>query len=173
MKTVSPLEAQAFNYLSFGFLSLLNNFWTWLALSFWRTQTPNPELLPPPHAPIPHEAGPVAVTGPAPSVPVDGPTKGKFTLYFEDDEIERECESEVTVTEEIDGRGEWWESWESSLRMRRGENEKGWYTCQDLTALNGSVVKLWMPSAFTTRDSSTCVFLYANNTHLTNTIFLN
>ncbi|RDY10797.1 hypothetical protein CR513_04622, partial [Mucuna pruriens] len=170
MNNVSPLEAQAFNYLSFGFLTLLNNFWTWLAVSFWRTQTPKPELPPPPDDPIPDPvavAGPVPAPVPSPTVVLNGPNgaldgvnKGKFTLYYEG---ERECQSEETITEEWedwDGRGEWWESWERLLRMKQGENEKGWYTCQDLTVLNGSVVRLW-DGAFTaksrTRDTSTCV----------------
>lgn len=143
MNAVSPLEAQAFNYLSFGFLS---NFWTWLALTFWRTRTPTSELLPPPDDPIhdESESDPVAVPARVPipfAVDVDGARKGKFTLCYED-EFERECET--TVTEERDGRGrEWWESWETLLKLRRGENQNGWYTCQDLTALNGSVVRLW------------------------------
>jgi hypothetical protein len=29
------------------------------------------------------------------------------------------------------------------LKLRNGENENGWYTCQDLTELNGNVVKIW------------------------------
>ncbi|TKY54386.1 hypothetical protein E2542_SST18793 [Spatholobus suberectus] len=163
MNDVSPLEAQAFNYLSFGFLTLLNNFWTWLALPFWRIRTPKSELLPPPD-----ESEPVAVSEPAPprlptalgngAVDVDGARKGKFTLYYEGDETE--CESDETVTEERDGKLEWWESWERLLRMRRGENENGWYTCQDLTAFNGSVVRLW-DGGFTreSRDSSSCVLV--------------
>ncbi|XP_019189010.1 PREDICTED: uncharacterized protein LOC109183384 [Ipomoea nil] len=37
----SPLEAIAFNYLSYGFLTAVNNVWTWVAVltaavSFWR-----------------------------------------------------------------------------------------------------------------------------------------
>ncbi|KAG4959246.1 hypothetical protein AAZX31_13G095700 [Glycine max] len=146
MNGVSPLEAQAFNYLSFGFLTLLNNFWTWLAFTFWRTRAPTSELLPPPDDPVRDESDPVAVTGPSPTVvDVDGARKGKFTLYYED-ESERECEShqETTALTERDGRGlKWWESWEELLKIRRGEDQNGWYTCQDLTVLNGSVVRLW------------------------------
>ena len=37
----SPLEALAFNYVSFGFFTVVNNLWTWIAVvtaavSFWR-----------------------------------------------------------------------------------------------------------------------------------------
>ncbi|XP_009611855.1 uncharacterized protein [Nicotiana tomentosiformis] len=40
----SPLEALAFNYLSFGLFTVVNNIWTWLAVitaafSFWRIKT--------------------------------------------------------------------------------------------------------------------------------------
>lgn len=40
----SPLEALAFNYLSYGFLTAVNNVWTWVAVltaavSFWRIKT--------------------------------------------------------------------------------------------------------------------------------------
>ncbi|KAK7265477.1 hypothetical protein RJT34_33097 [Clitoria ternatea] len=163
MNYVSPLEAQVFNYLSFGFLTLLNNLWTRLALTFTFTFSnipkPNSQLL----LPNSHDSDP-AVT-PPPSVPsptaasgavdVDGAKKGKFTLYYED-----ECDSDhtdTTVTEEYwkerDGtRDWWWESWETLLKMKLGVNRNGWYTCQDLTSLNGNVVRLWE-----SRDTSSCV----------------
>ncbi|KAG6389413.1 hypothetical protein SASPL_150881 [Salvia splendens] len=32
----SPLEALAFNYLSYALLTAVNNIWAWLAVSFWR-----------------------------------------------------------------------------------------------------------------------------------------
>ncbi|KAK3213339.1 hypothetical protein Dsin_018045 [Dipteronia sinensis] len=40
----SPLEALAFNYLNFGFVTAVNNLWTWVAVitaavSFWRIKT--------------------------------------------------------------------------------------------------------------------------------------
>jgi len=174
-KVVSPLEAQAFNYLTFAFIATLNNFWTWLAVTFWRIPTPKSEFLPPPDHPIPGESDPVAVAGPAcvpsptvvsngPDIDIDGVRKGKFSLYYEG---ESECESEETVTvteewEEVDGEGEWWESWERLLRMRMGKNEKGWYTCQDLAALNGGVVRLW-DGGFrfgSRRDNTDCVLLW-------------
>lgn len=165
----SPLDALAFNYqLSFGFLTFLNNLWTWLAFSFWKIPSPEPELLPPPSDkpdPVPDVSEPDdadSVLLPAVVIrngaadDVDGVTKGKlkFALYYEDD-IDR---SDGALTgewewEEREGiRGEWWEGWERLLRMRRGESENGWYTCQDLTALNGNVVRLWDGMAGTVRD---------------------
>ncbi|ESW26548.1 hypothetical protein PHAVU_003G128400 [Phaseolus vulgaris] len=174
-KVDSPLEAQAFNYLTFAFITLLNSFFTWLAVTFWRIPPPKSEFLPPPDHPILDESDPVAVAEPAsvpsptvvgngPDVDIDGVRKGKFSFSFYY-EGERECKREETVTEEwneIDGEGEWWERWERLLRMRMGENEKGWYTCQDLAALNGCVVRLWDGgSRFgSRRDSTDCVLLW-------------
>ncbi|XP_009780582.1 uncharacterized protein LOC107769213 [Nicotiana tabacum] len=47
----SPLEALAFNYLSFGLYTVVNNIWTWLAViaaafSFWRIKTSSALLKP-------------------------------------------------------------------------------------------------------------------------------
>ncbi|KAI4335170.1 hypothetical protein L6164_013840 [Bauhinia variegata] len=178
----SPLEALAFDYLSFGFLTIVNNLWTWVAVvtaavSFWRIRAAGcsrPEL-PARDDPTPNGSHPVTevlmsesdnkvderrqeasvpaaapATRPAVSgdVDVDGVTKGKFTVYYEDDCSQ--CESdEWTVTEE-------WEdckaesdgcksvllvSWDKLLRLKMGENE--WYMYQDLTKINGNVVKFW------------------------------
>ncbi|KAL2338814.1 hypothetical protein Fmac_013260 [Flemingia macrophylla] len=89
------------------------------------------ELLPPPQGPIPEPTGPappeLLPTGPQPTA--------------------------LTVTEAVDGRDEWWESWERFLRIRRGQNPKGCYTFQDLTALNGSVVRLWDDAALHAGDT--------------------
>lgn len=180
----SSLDTLAFNYLSFRFLTLLNTLWTRLALSFSRIPSLKPELHLPSDKPDPAQEvfGPHADSGPAhvPTVvvhngaagDVDGVTKGKlkFTLYYE-----RECESDVTLAgesewewEKREGRSEWWwDSWERVLRMRNGENENGWYTCQDLTALSGNVVKFWdvtmgsslqLPSQLNNKDdASSCV----------------
>ncbi|OIT29914.1 PREDICTED: uncharacterized protein LOC109210714 [Nicotiana attenuata] len=47
----SPLEALAFNYLSFGLFTVVNNIWTWLAVitaafSYWRIKTSSALLKP-------------------------------------------------------------------------------------------------------------------------------
>ncbi|KAE8735287.1 Plant invertase/pectin methylesterase inhibitor superfamily protein [Hibiscus syriacus] len=77
-------------------------------------------------------------------------TRGKFklTVYFDDDGEESDVDVDdggVRVTGRSDGGGgdcnEWWESWEGVLKLRNGET--GWYRHQDLSALNGNVVRLW------------------------------
>lgn len=82
-------------------------------------------------------------------------TKGvKFAVYYESDdgeltvaeendgeeeEEEAAAEAEIVVVEEYSR--EWWESWERMLKMRSGE--MSWYRYQDMTEINGNVVKLW------------------------------
>lgn len=176
----STLEPLAFSYLSFGFLTVVNNLWTWVAVitaavSIWRIRAAGclrPEL-PPCNEPSSNGSDPVreamasetveerpqeaAVPAPVATMlvvgngdaDVDGVTKGKFTLYYYEDDSQ--CESDTsTVTEEWEekesgkskgGKSEWWESWEKLLRARMGESE--WYMYQDLTELNGNVVRLW------------------------------
>ncbi|CAK8563948.1 unnamed protein product [Lathyrus sativus] len=163
----SPLEALAFNYLSFDFF---NNLWTWLAVIFWRIRTPNPELLPPSIHDSPSDkpdAVPELLVEPChdnDNVPVrvhsngvvndvDGVTKGKmkFTSYYYEDDVDvvnRKCNETLTLTAELwEDREERLEWWEKLLKTRTGENENGWYTCQDLTALNGNVVRFWEESS--------------------------
>lgn len=72
---------------------------------------------------------------------VDGVTKGKFTVYYEED---RERESDEELTEACCDGGctsEWWEKWDKMLETKLGV--KGWYMYQDLTDLNGNVVRFW------------------------------
>ncbi|BAT80014.1 hypothetical protein LR48_Vigan04g017500 [Vigna angularis] len=166
----SNVEALAFNYLSFGLLTALHSLWTWLALltaalSFWKIRSagcPRPTPIPIPETQP--SAGPdrqtsnqekteptreaVNAKGGA-EEDVDGVRKGKFTAYYEE-HVKCTCESEsenegfATACEESDGSGtEWWERWERLLRLRNGESENGWYTWQDVTELNGNVVRLW------------------------------
>lgn len=100
---------------------------------------------------------------------VDGVSRGKFTVYYEDD---NECESveELKGTSEecCDGNcgleSEWWEKWDKMLKKRTGVS--GWYMYQDLTDLNGNVVKFWdsgtgnsrFPKEVTTNNSSCMVW---------------
>ncbi|XP_058727712.1 uncharacterized protein LOC131599328 [Vicia villosa] len=83
---------------------------------------------------------------------VDGVRKGKYTVYYEEDmqcgggESGGDCcYGLLPVAEgwEREDEREWWKRWEEVLRLRKGENENGWYTCQDLIGLNGNVVKRW------------------------------
>ncbi|KAK4266059.1 hypothetical protein QN277_027032 [Acacia crassicarpa] len=79
----------------------------------------------------------------------DGLIKGKFTVYYEED---RECEPYEEVTEAeaetaafchggCGCKSEWSEKWDKMLEFRMGV--KGWYMNQDLTDLNGNVVRFW------------------------------
>ncbi|XVE70752.1 hypothetical protein DITRI_Ditri10aG0096200 [Diplodiscus trichospermus] len=186
----SPLEALAFNYVSFGIFTIVNNLWTWVAVitaavSFWRIRaagaatssrsvknhdqkpptcindrnedqsrsTPEAEEKPTPSALVSAPASAGETSG-SPLVCNDiglGVTKGgkfKLTVYYED-EGESNIDGEMRVTEWSDGKsdctegrnGEWWESWERVLSMSKGET--WWYRYQDLTVINGNVVRLW------------------------------
>lgn len=104
-------------------------------------------------APAPACPAPGVVVG---EVEFDVVTKGiKFVAMYKEDDEEDECRHELTAAAEekenewddekdvADGVdcGEWWESWDKVLRMRTGE--KGWYRYQDMTVINGNVVRLW------------------------------
>lgn len=156
----SPIEALAINYVHFGFLAVAGNLWAWLtvvtaALSFWRIRTTFSSSrtvaklsFPPPeeHRRPPEEATP-AVLCPSPAVLGTGldsyVAKRRFTMCFEMDATEEE--EEAVEGKEVDGGcaggGEWWSGWENVLRERNGE--VGWYSCQDLSVLDGRVVRLW------------------------------
>lgn len=175
----SPLEALALNYLSVGFLTIVNNLWTWVAVitaavSFWRIRaaggrptclksdsSPPPppndqslggsELVPEISAPdVLADEPPAPAPAPASEMVVgddkvdDGVTKGtKFVAvyYGEDDGRELMAANELEESGDDEGCGEWWESWERVLTTKTGE--MGWYRYQDLTVLNGNVVRLW------------------------------
>ena len=198
----SPLEALALNYLSVGFLTVVNNLWTWVAVitaavSFWRIRAAGsaPTYLqsdgsPPPPRNDQRSSGselvpetsvsdvsayepPVPAPSPSPApasemmvgydVKVDDRvTKGtKFVAVFygeddreDDGELTSANEWEESTVEDDQGCGEWWER---VLRTRTGE--MGWYSYQDLTVLNGNVVRLWDSSSCSRslRYSSSCV----------------
>ncbi|XAR51107.1 hypothetical protein NMG60_11005645 [Bertholletia excelsa] len=170
----SPLEALALDNLSFGFFTIVNNVWTWVAVvtaavSFWRlksigagarelksegsSENPAGSNLDPAPAPDP------AIPAPMPAVSTlettMATTRGKFTLYYEDEEGdergsavaagERDCGrgSGGWVGEVVSRGGGWCEGWEVMLRTRKGETGSGWYRWQDVTVLDGSVVRLW------------------------------
>ena len=195
----SSLEALAFNYLNFGFLTVVNNLWTWVAVitaavSFWRlratggcakhdepasiertsngsdsisdvvrpdTVDEQPRDAAAPTAGVEDEALTTSrseVVGGAEYA--GGVTKGKFVMYYEDDgqwesdqwTVMEEPESKEGERSESDG---WWENWEKLLKMRMGKN--GWYLYQDLTELNGNVVRFWDAGFGTfTKESSYC-----------------
>ncbi|GFY98560.1 hypothetical protein Acr_12g0011010 [Actinidia rufa] len=172
----SPLEALAFNDLSFGFLTGINNLWTWVAVitaavSFWRIRASGTVAVKSEHRSRNlNDSSPPRVSSslhteeatdePAfisrrtttapPMEATEGATRGKFTVYFE-----KEGEGEGASEEEVDDggvgslgavvRGGYdglCENWENLWRMRIRDN-MGWYRYQDLTVMDGNVVKLW------------------------------
>ncbi|GMI81339.1 hypothetical protein like AT5G20790 [Hibiscus trionum] len=83
----------------------------------------------------------------------DGVTKSgksKLTIYYDEDIVgESSANDETTEMEWNNGDryctegnfgGERCDSWERGLRLRKGET--GWYRYQDLTVINGNVVRL-------------------------------
>lgn len=202
----SNVEALAFNYLSFGFLTALNNLWTWLALltaalSFWKIRSAGcPKPRPKPEAQAQPFFRPEAVadllivekTEPtkqhAATAPFSPPLlrgennseenderKGKFTVYYEEEDMDMQCtcdenEGLLTAWKEKEGtETEWWKRWERLLRLRNGENENGWYTWQDLTELNGNVVRFWdcglsgsfvRESWYNSNSNSSCIHVW-------------
>ncbi|CAK7352336.1 unnamed protein product [Dovyalis caffra] len=77
----------------------------------------------------------------------NGVTKGKFVVYYYQDDG-RENDGNIGGDgEELPVFGEWGTCggeltlWERMLRVRMGDY--GWYKCQDLTVINGNVVRLW------------------------------
>lgn len=75
-----------------------------------------------------------------------GAKKGrKFVLFYDDVDGElteeyptEESDDELTAAE---AEEEWWGRWERVLKTRTGKTE--WYRYQDLTELNGNVVRFW------------------------------
>ncbi|CAN0913878.1 hypothetical protein LINGRAHAP2_LOCUS28196 [Linum grandiflorum] len=70
-------------------------------------------------------------------------TKGKFVTYYRETEEEEEVEEMSGDGEEDGGGGGGGEGlWEAEVRLKMREG-MGWYRYQDLTAINGNVVRLW------------------------------
>ncbi|KAL7136906.1 hypothetical protein ABFS83_10G061100 [Erythranthe nasuta] len=169
----SPLEALALNYLTYGFLTVVNSIWAWVAVitaavSFWRIRAlSSPELR--------NAASCKAVViseeaAEEEAIVTDAPVRGfcrvlerecstktKFRLYYEEEEEAEDFrgddgdesddnQREVTaaaVSEKLDycprrRCGDWERA---MVVMRMGD--LGWYRWQDMTALDGSVVRLW------------------------------
>lgn len=157
-----PLEALAFNYLSFGFFTVVNNVWAWVAVitaavSFWKIKTSSTLPSPEPRGDFsgaPSPSPPQTTSVPSSSTVTtemytgvvmnkEEGTKGKLTVYFKQDDGE-ECDVDG---DDGDQKGEdgavemWFENWENLLKMRNGE--MGWYRCQDMKVIDGNVVRLW------------------------------
>ncbi|XP_038988096.1 uncharacterized protein LOC120112585 [Phoenix dactylifera] len=136
------------------------------ALGLWRIRAVGSRAeasLPPPTPPPklgPAEPAQAPAPAPAPAPPqchvedISTP-KARFTAYYDscdrlDVEDDGDDEAEVDSGREVDGVSDGrapltapWEGfgWEGLMVRRRGD--LGWYRYQDLTALNGSVVRLW------------------------------
>lgn len=187
------IDALALDYLGFSFLPVvINNIWTWVAVitaavSFWRIRAvslksdsqdeSSPPLMvsvsPPPHTeekeavmePVTNLASSTTTSSAVDVDTTGGPTRGKFTVYYED-ESEGEVAWEGGVDDDGDvaevgrgtGGGYWCDNWEKVMRMRV-EGDMGWHRYQDLTVFDGNVVRLWDGS----RDKSTVAFFFNNN----------
>ncbi|KAK9071187.1 hypothetical protein SSX86_009755 [Deinandra increscens subsp. villosa] len=165
------MEALAINYLTHTLWTWLAFLTT--SLSFWKTNSyssphhhlsprlPSPSPPQPPQTatePDPDDEIPSTISSLVSSSPVSNYTKiattcllehtrsGKFRVYYGEDEddiirnVERRTMGSVRVEEQkrvdvdVDG-------WEAVLKLKTAE--MGWYRYQDLTVLNGNVVKLW------------------------------
>ncbi|KAK4391903.1 hypothetical protein Sango_1968100 [Sesamum angolense] len=165
----SPFEAIALDYLSYGFLTAFNSVWTWVAvitaaLSFWSIRALSSPLVSMTEpvdsiqdalsaseeefghasASTPGETKHLLSAGPTTSCGVaegEGSSKVKFSLCYDED-IFRESD-EGGEDEDDGGKIGWWcdDVWERTTVVRMGD--MGWYRCQDLAALDGSVVRLW------------------------------
>ncbi|KAL7096142.1 hypothetical protein ACP275_10G065000 [Erythranthe tilingii] len=188
----SPLEALALNYLTYGFLTVVNSsIWAWVAVitaavSFWRFRAlSSPEL----RNAASCKAVATAEAEEEEAIVTDAPVRGfcrvlerecstktKFRLYYEEeeeaedfrggdggdgddyrseaadfrggdggdgDDYRSEAAAEAEVSEKLDycprRRCDDWER--TMVVMRMGD--LGWYRRQDMTALDGSVVRLW------------------------------
>ncbi|CAI9766609.1 unnamed protein product [Fraxinus pennsylvanica] len=187
----SPLEALAFDYLSYGLLTAVKSIWPWVAVltaavSFWRIRALSSSNLVPrgrspdgastsSSSPLTMDDGVVAEAeapeglgdGEAATVSStqcdteylsgsntkcrvlerEGSTKGKFTLYYCEKDEFRTGEGGVNGDENgarlvaYQRMGRWCDDWERMMMVKMAD--MGWYQYQDLTVLNGSVVRLW------------------------------
>ncbi|OIT05887.1 PREDICTED: uncharacterized protein LOC109222908 [Nicotiana attenuata] len=88
----SPLEALAFNYLSFGFITVVNNVWTWIAVitaavSFWRIKASSTLPAPEPRADFSGRA-------PSPSPPTT-----TSSMSSPSSQVERESTQQAIISE--------------------------------------------------------------------------
>lgn len=78
------------------------------------------------------------------SLETENSTKGKFVLYYRNDDFREAVDGEDDdgVAAESEKFRRWSDmDWERKMEIRMGD--MGWYRCQDLAAFNGSVVRLW------------------------------
>ncbi|XP_057767701.1 uncharacterized protein LOC130987981 [Salvia miltiorrhiza] len=169
----SPLEALAFNYLTYGFLTAVNNIWAWIAVvtaavSFWRIRVLSSSTTDPSSrshdaaastasARVAESVAAEPASAPARAACVvlerQGSTKMKFSLYYKEEEevdLRGDDDDEGGENEECGGGAA--EAASLGVDAWRGDweavvalrmGDMGWYRWQDRTVLNGNVVRLW------------------------------
>ncbi|KAL3825472.1 hypothetical protein ACJIZ3_021501 [Penstemon smallii] len=142
----SPLEALALNYLSYNFLTAVNR--VWAAVITAAAANPNPGEVSIPCDETKNNTIPLSTSKTASFCVLErqGSTKVKFTLHYKDDDFmdgDEGCDNKDNGGGEGGGRKNrrWCDDLERRMVMRMGD--MGWYRCQDLTVLDGSVVRLW------------------------------
>ncbi|XP_047309035.1 uncharacterized protein LOC124912455 [Impatiens glandulifera] len=162
----SPVfEALALNYLTFGFQTLANSLWAWItvittaaAVTFWGTNTTtaaaadSPQDLPPTTT-VPEDEQYCRLASTSTSAPdpasifsadcdttIERTTSGKFAVYFAVEEEEMHFEEQRENWADSSFGKLSMEEWEERLKMRM---DFSWYRFQDLTVIDGNVVKVW------------------------------
>ncbi|CAH9055535.1 unnamed protein product [Cuscuta epithymum] len=181
ISSASLLEALAFTNPSYGFLTAVKSIWAWAAvltvfMGLWKIKSspksPNGSLeLPDPprnvalSPPWPVARLPAEPPPPGTGLCTVGLTKGKFTAYFDGEEESDDggIDDGIYTCKGKRGDGvvlarglgdEWYESWQRALKTKTGG--AGWYCNQDLTVINGNVVRLW-GSGCRRRRAAACV----------------
>ncbi|XP_076913446.1 uncharacterized protein LOC143572071 [Bidens hawaiensis] len=160
MTMTMELEALAINYLT-------QSVWAWLAfltaaLSFWKIKSSihhnndniSPKLLspspPPPPPPPPSPSPPLQTSNQQQTTfcLLENRRNGKYSVYYGEDAYIGRKESRKTIrrhnnnnnnnNNNPDGLGD---EWEALLKLKT--MEMGWYRYQDLTLLDGIVVRFW------------------------------
>ncbi|XP_020574260.1 uncharacterized protein LOC110020480 [Phalaenopsis equestris] len=147
----SALEAIILRYSA----TLAGHIWTCIAffaaaLGLWRlrffgSRSESKSIAPTVHVPPSKPAIiPSAVVSPpvldcSDRIGTESSTKGRFTAYFlAEDETHGGHEDEEWVPEGFSYGADCWDCWDWEWSA-----DLGWYGCQDRSAINGSVVKLW------------------------------
>ncbi|URE11237.1 hypothetical protein MUK42_22213 [Musa troglodytarum] len=123
------------------------------ALGLWAVRVARSKFIHPPTSPVPELGSALVVNSAAAEAAIIA--KARFTAYYSaaaddahDDDVDEEDEGEEDEDEAVSNvglrvraprDGGWGVEW--TTVMTRGD--QGWYRYQDMTALNGSVVKLW------------------------------
>lgn len=169
----SPLEALALNYLTYGFLTAVNNIWAWVAVitaavSLWRIRASSPLPVSTPELRSRCQESASTSSSPPQKVP-------EWTAAAEVEAIASAAHSETPFCDTLEREGGCTKTKFSLYFERDGESvdsgcaaaavrsekfdrrcddwdrmgvvmrmgDMGWYRWQDMTVLDGSVVQLW------------------------------